>query len=169
MSFFPRIRKVWTSPLSRPFTSTFRCPIRASCQCSETLVCGTWQRKAYSTISCSLGRSSKHLWWSGIPWQKIQTETGSHWSGAKRAIYPAGRWCEEGEWAEKPREAGQMMRTASPDDACLWSKVVQSLPAEQMNAAVDTLPHNANLHLWKKKSDCCPLCRERQTLIHTLK
>ena len=90
-------------------------------------------------------------------------------SGAKRAIYPAGRWCEEGERAEKPREAGQMMRTASPDDACLWSKVVQSLPAEQTNAAVDTLPHNANLHLWKKKSDCCPLCRERQTLIHTLK
>ena len=27
---------------------------------------------------------------------------------------------------------GQMMRTASPDGACLWSKAVQSLPAEQM-------------------------------------
>ena len=68
---------------------------------------------------------------------------------------------------------GQMMRTASPDGASLWSKAVQSLPAEKMrftlNAAVDTLPHNANLHLWKKKeSDCCPLCKERQTLIHTL-
>ena len=48
-----------------------------------------------------------------------------------------------------------MMRTASPDGASLWSKAVQSLPAEQMrfalNAAVDTLPHNANLHLWKRR------------------
>ena len=68
---------------------------------------------------------------------------------------------------------GQMMRTASPDGASLWSKAVQSLPAEKMrfalNAAVDTLAHNANLHLWKKKeSDCCPPCGERQTLIHML-
>ena len=67
---------------------------------------------------------------------------------------------------------GQMMTAAIPDGANLWSKAVQSLSAEQMkialNAAVDTLSHNANLHLWKKESDCCPLCRERQTLIHTL-
>ena len=38
-----------------------------------------------------------------------------------------------------------------------------------LNAAVDTLPHNSNLHMWKKKeSDSCPLCGERQSLIHVL-
>ena len=38
-----------------------------------------------------------------------------------------------------------------------------------LNAAVDTLPHNANLHLWnKEKSAACPLCGECQSLIHVL-
>ncbi len=68
---------------------------------------------------------------------------------------------------------GQMLRTTTPVGASLWVKAVQSLPAEQMrfalNAAVDTLPHNANLHLWKKReSGSCPLCGRRQTLIHAL-
>ena len=68
---------------------------------------------------------------------------------------------------------GHMMREVAPDGAYIWSKAVQTLPAEQMkfalNAAVDMLPHNANLHLWKKKpNDSCPLCGERQTLVHTL-
>ena len=32
-----------------------------------------------------------------------------------------------------------------------------------------TLPHNANLHLWwKRNDDVCPLCGNRQTLIHVL-
>jgi hypothetical protein len=68
---------------------------------------------------------------------------------------------------------GQMMRESPPGGASLWAKAVQAVPADQMrfvlNAAVDTLPHNANLHLWKKKeSHACPLCREKQTLIHVL-
>ena len=40
-----------------------------------------------------------------------------------------------------------------------------------MNAAQDTLPHNANLALWRKKdglSDVCKLCRMRQMLSHVL-
>ena len=38
-----------------------------------------------------------------------------------------------------------------------------------LNAVQDTLPHNANLHLWKKlPSPNCPLCSNRQTLLHTL-
>ena len=38
-----------------------------------------------------------------------------------------------------------------------------------LNAAHDTLPHNANVHLWKKKTtDLCPLCGEHQMLIHLL-
>ena len=38
-----------------------------------------------------------------------------------------------------------------------------------LHSAVDTLPHNANLHLWKKRGDdSCSLCGDRQTLIHVL-
>ena len=38
-----------------------------------------------------------------------------------------------------------------------------------LNAVHDTLPHNANVHLWKKKTtDLCPLCGEHQMLIHLL-
>ena len=40
-----------------------------------------------------------------------------------------------------------------------------------MNAAQDTLPHNANLAMWKRKeslSDACKLCGVRQTLPHVL-
>ena len=50
---------------------------------------------------------------------------------------------------------------------------MQALPEDQrkfaINAAVDVLLHNANLHLWKKRNDpCCPLCHENQTLLHIL-
>ena len=68
---------------------------------------------------------------------------------------------------------GQMSRCSSPECASIWSKVVQSVPEEQMkfalNAAVDVLPHNANLHLWKKRKDpLCPLCHQNQSLLHVL-
>ena len=66
-----------------------------------------------------------------------------------------------------------MISNTSTDAAPLSARAVQSLPPEQMkfalNAAVDTLPHNSNLHLWKKKeNNLCPLCGEKQTLIHVL-
>ena len=43
-----------------------------------------------------------------------------------------------------------------------------------MGAAVDSLPHNANLYTWRKlSSDLCPICfklgqQRRQTLAHVL-
>ena len=68
---------------------------------------------------------------------------------------------------------GQMSRCTSTRCAPIWSRVVQALPDEQLkfaiNAAVDILPHNANLHQWKKRNDpSCPLCHENQTLMHVL-
>ena len=58
------------------------------------------------------------------------------------------------------------------DAAVLWSEVVQSLPPECMkfvlNAAQDTLPHNANLSVWRRDEDLCKLCGKRQTLLHVL-
>ena len=59
--------------------------------------------------------------------------------------------------------------------ANIWSSAVLQLPPEvmkfSMNAAQDTLPHNANLAMWKRKeslSDECKLCGVRQTLPHIL-
>ena len=68
---------------------------------------------------------------------------------------------------------GQMFRSASPDAAELWGSTLLQLPDDPrkfaLNSALDTLPHNANLHLWgRRRSDNCPLCEERQTLIHVL-
>ena len=40
-----------------------------------------------------------------------------------------------------------------------------------LNAVQDTLPHNANLAVWRKNakvSDSCKLCNERQSLAHVL-
>ena len=48
---------------------------------------------------------------------------------------------------------GQMLGSVTTDLASLWCSAVQSLPDEQrkfiLNAAVDTLPHNCNLRLWR--------------------
>ena len=64
-------------------------------------------------------------------------------SAAKRATQQAEDVRMETELKSLEKQ-GQMMRAATPDGANLWSKAVQSLPAEQMkfalNAAVDMLP-----------------------------
>ena len=60
----------------------------------------------------------------------------------------------------------------------MWSDTALSLSehhfAFAMGAAVDSLPHNANLYTWRKlSSDLCPIClklgqQRRQTLAHVL-
>ena len=68
---------------------------------------------------------------------------------------------------------GHMFRIMSSDAAKVWGNALIHLPEEHMrfalNSAVDTLPHNANLHLWRKRGDDkCSLCGQRQTLILVL-
>ena len=69
-----------------------------------------------------------------------------------------------------PRQ-GHLIRSSNPNTATCWAEAVQSLPDEPfkfiLSAAHDTLPHNANLHLWgKKASDACPLCHaDSQNLV----
>ena len=70
-------------------------------------------------------------------------------------------------------QQGHMRRCMEIQCAKVWAVVVESLPEEQMkfalNAALDVLPHNANLHLWKKKaSPACQLCGNYQSLLHVL-
>ena len=55
----------------------------------------------------------------------------------------------------------------------LWSATIFTLPDQvlrfALNSLTDTLPHNANLHLWKRiLTPACILCGERQTLLHVL-
>ena len=73
-----------------------------------------------------------------------------------------------------PRQ-GQMMRLAQDEAEGIWSTAVCSLDSEclkfALNAATDTLPHNANLAVWRMGqgiSDKCKLCERKQTLIHVL-
>ena len=51
----------------------------------------------------------------------------------------------------------QMFRCSSSDAAGIWGRVLMELSDEHrksaINSAVDTLPHNANLYLWWKRSD----------------
>ena len=70
---------------------------------------------------------------------------------------------------------GQLQRLEDTDGACVWADVVDALPPKCMkftlNAAQDTLPHNANLARWRKDASLsaqCKLCNERQTLHHVL-
>ena len=67
-----------------------------------------------------------------------------------------------------------IITTPAKDPTKIWTDAIRSLPNEcykfVLTAAHDTLPHNSNLHLWKKKPNpSCPLCgHQRQTLLHVL-
>ena len=69
---------------------------------------------------------------------------------------------------------GEMAREWRESSPAFWVRAVESLPPEPMkfvlNASLDTLPTNSNLHLWgKKPSNICTLCRSySQTLVHVL-
>ena len=68
---------------------------------------------------------------------------------------------------------GQMLRQFEDNSAATWVNAISQLPGHifkfAQNAVKDTLPHNANLHLWGKlKSRECTLCGEEQTLQHVL-
>lgn len=58
-----------------------------------------------------------------------------------------------------------MLAVSADEEAEVWGKTVQTIPAEQiqfvLNAAVDILLQDANLQLWRKKEcDTCPVWRE---------
>ena len=59
------------------------------------------------------------------------------------------------EGLQKLEKQGHMSRCSIPEGAQVWAKALSLLANEYfkfaLNSSVDTLPHNANLHLWKKK------------------
>ena len=79
------------------------------------------------------------------------------------------------EHARSLQHQGQLLHATDQKAAGIWPSSVLQLPPEvmkvSMNAAQDTLPHNTNLAMWKRKenlSDECMLCGVRQTLPHVL-
>ena len=71
-------------------------------------------------------------------------------------------------------QQGEMTRLWEETSPATWVKAVRGLPPEPLkfalNATLNTLPTNANLQTWGKKTkDSCKLCRDhRQTLPHIL-
>ena len=71
-------------------------------------------------------------------------------------------------------QQGRMMREFGGKEAAMWATVVGKLPPEPLkfalNATVESLPTNANLHKWgKRPSASCPLCLGScQSLLHIL-
>jgi hypothetical protein len=69
---------------------------------------------------------------------------------------------------------GGMARSWEETSPELWVRTVHGLPPEPLkfalNASLGTLPTNANLHTWGKKTrDTCNLCKDhRQSLVHIL-
>ena len=69
---------------------------------------------------------------------------------------------------------GEMIRRFEATAGAIWAKCIANLPPEPvkfvLNAAVDTLPTNKNLHKWKKRpSATCALCKQgSQSLLHVL-
>ena len=75
-------------------------------------------------------------------------------------------------WKSLERQ-GHMSLCMDQECAHVWAAVVKALPEDQMkfalNAALDVLPHNSNLHLWKKKnSPAYTLCGGNKKLLHVL-
>ena len=76
---------------------------------------------------------------------------------------------------ESLTKQGQLHELVDDEAATLWSEVVQKLPPADLkfalNVAQATLPHNANLSVWRSKeglSDQCKPCNQCQTLLHVL-
>ena len=102
-------------------------------------------------------------------------------SGSRQAITKAVKSILAGDEVDKrlhdlsqlPQQ-GEMVRLWDEASPATWVKAVQGLPPEPLkfalNATLNTLPTNANLHTWGKKTkDTCYLCKEhRQTLAHVL-
>ena len=68
---------------------------------------------------------------------------------------------------------GQTLRQFEDRAPGVWSTIVTNMPEHllkfAMNAVTDTLPHNANLHMWAKMpSATCKICPGKQTLVHVL-
>ena len=75
--------------------------------------------------------------------------------------------------AKSLNHQGLVYNTVEDQAADLWANTIWSLPDAifkfALNAAQDVLPHNHNLHLWKKRSSSlCPLCHQDQSLLHVL-
>ena len=115
------------------------------------------------------------------PAQLVEDLLSGVQSQSRRTVLRAVKTCLAEEEVDKRHQVlcqlpaqGEMARSWEETSPELWVKAVQGLPSEPLkfalNASLNTLPTNANLHTWgKKPSDVCPLCQGgRQSLLHVL-
>ena len=115
------------------------------------------------------------------PAQLVEDLLSGVQSQSRRTVLRAVKTCLAEEEVDKRHQVlcqlpaqGEMARSWEETSPELWVKAVQGLPSEPLkfalNASLNTLPTNANLHTWGKKTrDNCILCQEhRQSLLHIL-
>ena len=110
---------------------------------------------------------------NAIWWKTLQSRSRRALSAAAKRKVTEEDDIERRSQLRKLEKKGQIIASVDRDEAKAWANTIQSFPSQLMgftlNAAMHTLPHNANLHLWgKKDTDASPHCGERQTLIHVL-
>ena len=163
--------------LNLPLLSTLHKKLQVSRQCQLiTSRDGCVRFLADRTLGCELSLSRKKFRPAAAARDVLEASPG----GSRKALAKAAKAIVVDDvntsllqHMQSLERQGHMSRCTDPKCALVWSTVVQSLPEEQMkfslNAAVDVLPHNANLHLWKKRKDpACPLCDNNQSLLHVL-
>ena len=136
-------------------------------------VCGSWQTRDWSV---SWSYRDKKFRPATLAREVLKARPG----GSRKALAKVAKAIVADDinttlldhWQSLERQ-GHMSRCLDQQCAQVWSMVVKGLPEEQMkfalNAALDVLPHNYNLHLWKKRTDSsCPLCGKNQSLLHVL-
>ena len=61
-------------------------------------------------------------------------------------------------------QQGQLSRSLHPKSPSIWASIVQSLQMKSsLNAAIDMLPHNSNLFLWKMETPACTHKKSRHS------
>ncbi len=63
-----------------------------------------------------------------------------------------------------------MIKSSKEGAADIWAQTLNTIPETEwkfvLNAAHDTLPHNANIHLWGKKKPLFVLYAKRKNKIY---
>ena len=105
---------------------------------------------------------------------ETQSQSRCALSGAAKTLISEEEADHQHQHLSQLSAKGEMARSWGDSSPQLWVKAMQGLPLEVMkftiNASINTLPTNANLHPWgKKDSDICWLGQQsRQSLPHVL-
>lgn len=99
------------------------------------------------------------------------------WNSVKKALNKSLVADVSGKWSEHIHQLvmqGELLKLIEAEQSDLtWRSCIYNLPHKVLkfaiNASIDTLPTFRNLKQWgKRNSDHCPLCSNKQSLVHVL-